>query len=197
MRPRSLVLLLGVLVVVGAAGYAVLSVNGFSTRTAPMRAERVVASLARRWATPRGGRRVQNPVLYSDPVFAEERGHFADHCASCHGNDGSGQTSIGQALYPRAPDMRLAGTQNLSDGELYWIIENGIRLSGMPAFGTGRGDDLDSWKLVHFIRRLSELTPEQLKEMERLNPKSPEELEEERADQKFLAGQDDEKEKQQ
>ena len=61
--------------------------------------------------------------------------------------------------------MRLAPTQDKTDGELYWIIENGIRLTGMPAWGTGGPDDVDTWKLVHFIRRLNELTPEQLKAM--------------------------------
>ena len=57
-----------------------------------------------------------------------------------------------------------------TDGELYWIIENGIRLTGMPAWGKGGQDDMDTWKLVHFIRRLKDLTPEQLKEMERPEP---------------------------
>jgi mono/diheme cytochrome c family protein len=130
-------------------------------------------------------------------VWAEAREHFADHCATCHANDGSGRTQFGQSLFPRAPDMRQAATQGLSDGELYWVIENGIRMSGMPAFGSGTADDVDTWKLVHFIRKLNELTSEQLKEMEGLNPKSPGEIEEERADQLFLAGQDHDKEKQQ
>jgi len=86
--------------------------------------------------------------------------------------------------------MRLPPTQNKSDGELYWIIENGIRLTGMPAWGKGGEDDADSWKLVHFVRRLGDLTPEQLKEMQAGNPKSPAELEEEKADERFLAGED-------
>ena len=86
--------------------------------------------------------------------------------------------------------MRLAQTQDKTDGELYWIIENGIRLTGMPAWGTGGSNDLDTWKLVHFVRHLKELTPEHLKAMAALNPKSPAELEEEKADERFLAGED-------
>ena len=82
-------------------------------------------------------------------------------------------TDIGQNLYPKAPDMRLPATQDLTDGELYWIIENGVRLTGMPAWGTGDGNDLDTWKQVHFIRRLKELGPDQLKEMEEMNPQKP------------------------
>ena len=59
----------------------------------------------------------------------------ADHCATCQANGGSGQTEIGQNLYPKAPDMRLPRTQNLRDGEIYYIINNGVRLTGMPAWG--------------------------------------------------------------
>ena len=74
----------------------------------------------------------------TEEAIAEGRAHFADHCASCHANDGSGDTEMGRGLYPRAPDMRLAATQNLEDHELFYIIENGIRLTGMPAWGTGK-----------------------------------------------------------
>ena len=141
---------------------------------------------------PRAARAAANPVSFSPEVWAESRAHFADHCASCHGNDGSGNTELGRNLFPRAPDMRLAQTQDKTDGELYWIIENGIRLTGMPAWGTGGGNDVDSWKLIHFVRHLKELTTDQLKEMAALNPKSPAELEEEKADERFLAGEDTE-----
>jgi hypothetical protein len=96
---------------------------------------------------------------------------------------------MGQHLYPKAPDMRLSATQALTDGELYWIIENGIRLTGMPAWGRGGPDDADTWKLVHFIRQLKDLGPDQIKAMQALNPKTPAELEEERDDQRFLAGE--------
>lgn len=76
-------------------------------------------------------------------------------------------------------------TQNLTDGELYDTIHNGIRLTGMPAWGIAEKDD-DSWKLVLFIRHLPQLTPEEEEEMTRLNPKSPAELKEEQDEQQFL-----------
>ena len=187
MRIRHFVLLAAVAAIAFVA-LAVVRLNGLSTRGEPTAVERLLARTTRRWATPRGARAAINPVTFSVDVWAESRAHFADHCASCHGNDGSGQTEIGRNLYPKAPDMRLRDTQDLSDGELYWIIENGVRLTGMPAWGNGGGNDLDTWKLVHFIRRLNDLTPEQLKEMEALNPRSPAEIQEELEDQKFLSG---------
>ena len=63
---------------------------------------------------------------------------------------------MGRNLYPKAPDMRQSGTQRLSDGELYWIIENGVRLTGMPSWGDGSGNDQDTWKLVHVVRHMTE-----------------------------------------
>jgi mono/diheme cytochrome c family protein len=178
------------LAAVAAIGLWIARANGFSARTQPTAVERVVMQGVHRLSVPRAAREAANPVAFSPEVWAQSRAHFADHCASCHANDGSGTTELGRNLFPRAPDMRAAGTQDKTDGELYWIIENGIRLTGMPAWGTGGGNDLDTWKLVHFIRHLTELTPEHLKEMAALNPKSPAELEEEKADERFLAGED-------
>lgn len=83
---------------------------------------------------------------------------------------------VRQRLYPKPPDLRLAETQKLSDGELFWIVENGIRFTGMPAFGGSHGSQ-DDWKLVLFIRHLPQLTMEERVEMERDNPKGPPEHE--------------------
>jgi hypothetical protein len=95
-------------------------------------------------------------------------------------------------LSPKPPDMRLAETQSLTDGEIYYIIHNGIRFTGMPAFGEDRGDkpDEDSWKLVHFIRHLPKITEEEIQAMKKLNPKSPADLAEEEQFRRFLAGED-------
>ena len=99
--------------------------------------------------------------------------HFADHCAFCHANDGSGSSEIGRGLYPKPPDMRAAATQGLTDGELFYIIENGVRFTGMPAFGTGKEDAAGeklAWQLVLFIRHLPRITDEEISRMKQLNP---------------------------
>jgi mono/diheme cytochrome c family protein len=147
----------------------------------------------RRLAAPSDLRGRKNPLPLTPEVLAESRAHFADHCAICHGNDGKGQTAMGPNFYPHAPDMTLRQTQSLSDGELFAIIENGIRLTGMPAWGTGTAESAyGSWTLVHFIRHLPQISSEELEEMARLNPKSPEELKEEEEEQKFLEGEGNE-----
>jgi mono/diheme cytochrome c family protein len=124
-------------------------------------------------------------------VLAEARAHFADHCATCHGNDGKGDDGLGAKMYPKTPDMTLPATQRLSDGELFSIIENGVRLTGMPGFGDGTAESASgSWTLVHFIRHVPKLTAEEIAEMEKLNPKSPEEWQEMQQESAFLAGGD-------
>src|SRR5208337_5054938 len=137
----------------------------------PSAIETYLARTARSISVPSSERDAKSPVAPTAEVLSEARAHFADHCAICHGNDGSGKTQIGQNFYPKAPDMRQSQTQKLTDGEIYYIIHNGIRLTGMPAWGTDEKDE-DSWKLVAFIRHLPKLTPEELREMEQLNPKS-------------------------
>jgi mono/diheme cytochrome c family protein len=192
---RKVLIALGAFAVLAlvAAGALLARIHrhGISTRDEPTSAEAAVARRLRSWAIPARLRAAANPVALSEPALERARAHFADHCASCHGNDGRGKTKLGQALYPKAPDMTLAETQSLSDGELFAIIENGVRLTGMPAWGQpGPEDDQQTWELVHFIRRLDRLTADELTEMEALNPKSRKDLDEEEAIRKFLAGED-------
>lgn len=177
-------------IVAGVAGYAIGS-RGLSTRVRPTAVEEAVAMAMRSWATPRRIRETENPLKPSAQVIEEGLVHFADHCATCHGNDGSGDTALGRGFYPPAPDMRSARTQRLTDGELFSIIENGIRLTGMPAWGTGTPEgQRDSWALVHFIRRLPTLTDEEVSRMETMNPRTPEEFRQREEARRFLAGED-------
>jgi len=175
-------------VAVAAVAYgAFLIRRGFSAREKPSALEQAVARAARSMATPSGAKNQKNPFSASSEALDEARRHFADHCAICHANDGSGQTGIGQNLYPKPPDMRLTRTQELTDGQIYYIIHNGVRLTGMPAWGESHHDD-DTWKLVLFIRHLPDLTLEEKKDMERFNPISPMERMEEEEEKEFLSG---------
>jgi len=165
--------------------------NGFSARSEPSAIEGFMARSLRSLSMPAGMKSMKNPVADTEENLAAAMAHFADHCAFCHANDGSGQTPIGRGLYPRPPDMRQSSTQSRSDGELFHTIHNGIRLTGMPAFGDGNmAEDSDSWKLVHFIRRLPRLTPAELEEMKRMNPKSQTQLDQEKEMQEFLQGEE-------
>jgi mono/diheme cytochrome c family protein len=178
------VVLLGGIVIVGS-----MVRSGLSAHDEPTATEAFVARAVRGWAVPAELRNAKNPVAFTPEILADGRAHFADHCAGCHGNDGKGQSGMGQQMYPKTPDMTRARTQSLSDGELFAIIENGVRLSGMPGFGSGTAESaLGSWGLVHFIRHLPRLTTEELAEMEKLNPRSPAEWREMQEEEAFLAG---------
>jgi len=190
-RFAAWVAFLAVLVV--TAALLVVQGRGVSARPDPSWIEIRAALSLRSWLTPPMYKGLRNPVTATAENFAVARQHFADHCASCHANDGSGNTEMGRGFYPKSPDMRLPRTQQLSDGEIFYFIENGIRLTGMPAWSTGTPEgEKASWELVHFIRRLPGLTPEDLAIMERFNPVSREQFEEERKIEEFLDGRDPE-----
>jgi mono/diheme cytochrome c family protein len=183
-----LLLLVVAAIVAGVAAWSIAS-RGLSTRVTPSAVETVIARTMRRLATPAAARSQTNPVAATPEVMDEALAHFADHCASCHANDGSGATEMGRSFYPPAPDMRADATQALTDGELFSIIEHGVRLTGMPAWGTGTPEgEQQSWALVHFIRRLRSLTPEDIARMAELNPRSPQQVREEDEIKRFLAG---------
>jgi len=174
-----------------AAGAVILhDARGFSASEPPGALERWIARRARSAAMPADARARPNPLQNNPEVLAEARAHWADHCAACHANDGSGDTLLGKHTSPPAPDMRLPATQKLTDGELFYVIQNGIRLTAMPAWSCGSAhDEQDSWKLVYFIRHLPQLTLAEKQEMEKLNPKAPDDLKEEEEEKKFLEGQ--------
>lgn len=164
-----------------------LRVTGLRTGGEPGAIETSLARAARRLAIPSAIRTMANPIPKSAEAVADGMAHFADHCAVCHSNDGGGDTEMGRGLYPKAPDMRLAPTQQLSDGELFYVIEHGIRFTGMPGWrnGTKEGEE-SSWRLVHFIRQLPMLTTAELDAMKARNPRSPEEIRFEIEEERFL-----------
>jgi len=163
MRAGKLVLFLcvAILLMLGLYG-ATLIRRGFSTSEEPSALERVVARTARNLAIPRSARLEVNPWKATPEVLKESRESFLDRCATCHGVDGSGRTQVGRNLYPKVPDLRLPETQNLTDGEIRYIIRNGVRLTGMPGWANPHDEQSDgSWKLVIYIRSLRQLTSEE------------------------------------
>jgi mono/diheme cytochrome c family protein len=182
---------LAALAAVVASGFLLwIASRGISARAEPGRLETAIARTMRSLAIPRSERTRANPIAPSADVLESGMGHYADHCASCHANDGSGDTALGRGLYPKPPDMRLEPTQSLTDGELFYIIENGVRLTGMPAFSTGAPEGEEStWHLVAFIRRLPSLTPDEIERMDAMNPVSPAQWQQRLEDERFLRGE--------
>ena len=162
---------------------------GISARRDPPAIEGRIAKTAWRFLIPGDIRRAGNPVPDSPEVLQRGLEHFADHCAVCHANNGSGDTPIGRRLYPPVPDLREPPSRDLTDGELFYAIEQGIPWTGMPGWTTGAAEgERESWELVRFIRHLPQLTSAELEQMERLNPKTGAELQRDREIEDFLRG---------
>ena len=187
---RGSALLLIIVAVIGLLVAVAASIlhNGLSARSNPTWLEESIARNLWHLSIPAGARATPNPIVNTTENLKEARLHFADHCAGCHGNDGAGDTLFGRGMYPKPPDLRRSDTQSRSDGELFWIIENGVRFTGMPSFSDHRMPE-ESWKLVHFIRHLPQLTTEERLEMSRNNPKSPADQDEDKQEDEFLNGQ--------
>jgi len=127
---------IGLVIVVGLLiGAFWLLPGAFNAKGKPQEWEISMARLARHFATPSQWRNATNPVAVNPEIMASTLHHFANHCATCHANDGSGKTRMRPNFYPPVPDLRSDAIQSMSDGELFYVIHFGIRFTGMPAWG--------------------------------------------------------------
>jgi predicted CXXCH cytochrome family protein len=163
MKPRNTLIIafLGLLLA-GAICAGVLKWRGFRATSTPSTFETAAARSVRDFAIPTEERRRKNPEAGDSLAIQQGREDFLARCASCHGVDARGRTPIGANEYPRVPDLHLAATQNLTDGEIHYIIENGIQFTGMPAMiSPHRESAADSWKLVSYLRTFRPHTSEE------------------------------------
>jgi mono/diheme cytochrome c family protein len=149
--------LLGVIVL--TAGLTILLSHGFGSRSEPSNMEASIAMKVLDSSIPARYEKMSSPLAEDKINLVEAGGHYQEHCAVCHGDNGSGDPKFHGILSPRPTDLRSEETQEMSDGELYWVIKNGIRWSGMPAFGKAGDTDEHAWKMVAYVRHLPKLTP--------------------------------------
>lgn len=146
------------LVVLCVGGFMVWH-HGLGSRSQPSNLEADVAMKAYDSSVPAKYEKMKNPLSAKGLDLIEAGGHYQEHCAVCHGDSGDGVPKFHGLMYPRPTDLRSEDTQEMSDGELYWVVKNGIRWSGMPAFGKPGDDDEHAWKMVAYVRHLPKLTP--------------------------------------
>ncbi len=142
--------------IVGTALAAAIFLSGCPASKKPSKLETMLANMAKDVAIPIEADNVKNPIPASDAVVQDGQHGFVLSCAICHGTDGHARASLGLAMYPPAMDLTSPHVQHWSDAQLFWIIQNGVRLTGMPAWKTMISEN-DSWKLVQFIRALPKL----------------------------------------
>ncbi|HWE83847.1 MAG TPA: cytochrome c [Terracidiphilus sp.] len=153
---------LAVFVIAAIACVAIWS-GGLGVRPHPPAFEASLAMSALDSSIPSRYSKLKNPLATVD--MKDAAGHYEEHCAVCHADDGSGHTKFHGTMDPPPTDLRSQDTQEMPDGELYWIVKNGVRWSGMPAFGAPGDNDEHAWKIVAFVRHLPSLTPDELKAM--------------------------------
>jgi predicted CXXCH cytochrome family protein len=137
------------------AGATVIRWRGLRANSQPSVLEASVAHSVRNFAIPSKEHRQASPFVQDDLSIQQGREIFQQRCASCHGVDARGTTEVGMAVYPRVPDLRGPASQKLTDGDLHYIIQNGIQFTGMPAMPPLRAESAnDSWKLVAYLRHL-------------------------------------------
>jgi mono/diheme cytochrome c family protein len=161
-RTIGKLLLLPALGALGAGVALTAGLVDFSASTPPGRLEQRLATFALNRSIERHAPKVANPLARSPAAVAAGLVLFRTHCVDCHGAPGVDPTEAGASLNPPAPGLTLARVQARSDGELKWIVSNGVRMTGMPAFGASRSEE-EVWQLVAALRRLPHLSPEERK----------------------------------
>lgn len=149
-----------VLVAVAAAAIVYTGSFDVAATVPPSRMERRLATLALDKSVARRAPDQKNPLAMSAETLRGGLAHYRENCVVCHGAPGVDPGEIGQGLNPGAPDLTLRRVQERTDGELFWITSNGIRMTGMPAFSPTHGED-EIWQIVAFLRHLPEVTDEE------------------------------------
>jgi mono/diheme cytochrome c family protein len=170
---RHAVLTIVLLAVVAAVVvFVALRGGALAANQEPGPMERSIAQRLVEFSIPRDASEQQSPFKGDPETWRHARDHYLDHCAVCHGENGKGETDIGRNMYPRVPDFTSSDVQSRSDGALFYIIQNGVRWTGMPAW-KGEHSPEDTWKLVAFIRKTPTLTDADLKRDETAKPEPP------------------------
>ncbi len=148
----------GVVVATGAFDMSATRPPGF--------AERLVGGALADRSTERRAPKRKNPIPLTPEVLKAGLGHYRENCVLCHGAPGVPAGEAAKGLNPPPPDLASADAQEASDGELYWVISRGVRMTGMPAWSPTHSDE-EIWHLVAFVRHLRSLSDEERRALAR------------------------------
>lgn len=152
-RKGWLVAVIILIVVLGAAAYWITTAD-ISAVHGPGKTEISIADSIREWYIGRGARSVPTPIVANDAQsISQGEALYSMSCAQCHGLDGRKPMPIGDWMNPRVPSLHSAEVQQMSDKEIFWVVKNGIRLSGMPGFAK-LATDSEIWKMTYYVRSL-------------------------------------------
>lgn len=160
MRTIGILFLLPALAALLGAIVLAAGLVDFSASIPPGRLEERLANLALNRSIARHAPKTRNPLAASPEAASAGLTLFKTHCIACHGAPGVDPTEEGASLNPPAPGLTLPRVQARSDGEIFWIVSRGIRMTGMPAFGPSQREE-EVWRLVAALRRLPKLSEDE------------------------------------
>ncbi|MGH9842682.1 MAG: c-type cytochrome [Blastocatellia bacterium] len=102
---------------------------------------------------PASAKKMKNPLKADDGTIAAGRTIFNKNCASCHGEDGKSKIDIAAAMKKKPTDLTAKEMSGITDGEIYWVVTNGIKKSGMPAFKL-KAKDQERWQMTVYVKHL-------------------------------------------
>ena len=138
-----------ILLLTTAAAIWFLKPEGLSAKKKPSNFEYAIANFALAQSIPASAKQRMNPVEATPENLRKGKDDFHDHCAVCHDDDGTGKTPVAAGMSPEVPDLHAAHVQKWTDGELFFIINNGVRFTGMPGWNF---DEDRIWRLVLAVR---------------------------------------------
>ena len=152
----AIIIVLGI-VIIGGAGF--LFMGGYNVAaTAPhARLTQWILHTTMERSVSARANSIHAPVQFTQEQISEGALDFGEMCVECHGAPGKERGEVGKGLNPSPPDLAHA-VARWSSAELFWIVKNGIKMTGMPAFGPTHSDDR-LWSIVAFVRQLPKLTP--------------------------------------
>ncbi len=108
---------------------------------------------------------ISAPTLTDSSMIAEGFDHYNEMCVTCHGAPGVDKSEAGEGLYPQAPNL-AESAKELPSNELFWVIKNGIKSTGMPAFAKTHSDQ-KIWAMVAFLEKMKNMTPQEYAAMQK------------------------------
>ncbi|HXO20230.1 MAG TPA: cytochrome c [Thermoanaerobaculia bacterium] len=163
---KTFLAVVGVIAILGAAGGLILAWSGAYNVAATTPEGGIVDNFLGKVADKSALRHsagIQAPPLNDPAQIQLGFEHYQEMCVTCHGAPGVKASEIGMGLNPAPPDL-VDSAKELSPARIYWIVHNGIKMTGMPAFGPTH-EQREEWAIVAFVKQLPQITPEKYRGM--------------------------------
>ncbi len=163
MNTLKAVFILGMLAIVGVGLFAWSGIYNIAATEPHWMITSEVLEVVRERSIDERAEKLVAPKEVPLPALVQAATDYAEMCTQCHLAPGMAPTALNQGLYPQPPVLHKADDDE-DIRELFWVIKNGIKLTGMPAWGKVHTDE-EIWALAQFVKYLPEMTPQKYREL--------------------------------